>query len=118
MARAKGDTAEQRALDHLRERGLTLVTRNWHCRMGELDLIMRDGDDLVIVEVRQRSRSGYGSAAESITATKRQRLTRATRLYLQRHPREARRPVRFDVVALDGSGEPEWIRHAFLPEAP
>jgi len=86
--------------------------------MGELDLIMREGNELVIVEVRQRTHPGFGSAAESITATKRQRLTRAARLYLQRHPREAERPVRFDVVALNGDGEPEWIRHAFLPEAP
>ncbi|MFP4130718.1 MAG: YraN family protein [Thiohalospira sp.] len=118
MARAKGDAAEERALNYLRGQGLTLITRNWHCRMGELDLVMRDGEELVIVEVRQRSRSGYGTAAESITATKRQRLTRATRHYLQRHPPEAQRPVRFDVVALDGNGDPEWIRHAFLPEAP
>ena len=118
MARAKGDAAEERALNYLQRQGLTLVTRNWHCRMGELDLIMREGEELVIVEVRQRTHASFGGAAESITATKRQRLTRAARFYLQRHPREAQRPVRFDVVALNGDGEPEWIRHAFLPEAP
>jgi putative endonuclease len=118
MGREEGTAAEERALAHLRDRGLELVTRNWSCRMGELDLIMRDGGQLIIVEVRSRARSGFGTAAESITATKRQRITRATRLYLQRNPREAQRPVRFDVIALDGDGEPEWIRDAFRPEAP
>ena len=118
MAREKGAVAEERALAHLRDRGLSLVTRNWNCRMGELDLIMRDGNELVIVEVRSRANPEFGTAAESITATKCQRITRAARLYLQRNPREAQRPVRFDVVALNGDGEPEWIRDAFRPEAP
>lgn len=118
MGRQEGTAAEERALAHLREQGLDLVTRNWSCRMGELDLIMRDGAELVIVEVRSRTHPGFGTAAESITATKRQRITRAARLYLQRNPREAQRPVRFDVVALDGDGDPAWIRDAFRPEAP
>ena len=111
---AQGTAAEDLALHYLEARGLTLVTRNFRCRTGELDLIMRDGEYLVFVEVRSRRHARYGTPAESVTRTKQQRLLRAVALYLQRQRLDP--PCRFDVVAiLQAEGEPqvEWIRDAF-----
>ncbi len=111
---AQGATAEELALHYLETQGLTLVARNFRCRVGELDLIMRDGEQLVFVEVRSRRHSRYGTPAESVTWTKQQRLLRAAAFYLQR--RRLDLPCRFDVVAiLQAEDEPriEWIRDAF-----
>ena len=110
----QGQAAEQQACGYLTEHGLTLVARNYRCRMGELDLIMRDADALVFVEVRSRRAGRHGSPAESITAIKQHRLQRAAAHYLQRHPVDA--PCRFDVVGITrdaGKTHIEWIRDAF-----
>ena len=117
-SRDRGSEAETRALDALRAAGLTLVERNWHCRYGELDLIMRDGDELVFVEVRSRRRSigsHFASAAESIGPRKQQRLVGAAACYLGNLRTPPR--CRFDVVTLettsDGTMEQKWIQDAF-----
>ena len=81
---AQGTAAEDLALRYLEAQGMTLVTRNFRCRTGELDLIMRDGEQLVFVEVRSRRYIRYGTPAESVTRTKQQRLLRAAAFYLQR----------------------------------
>ena len=102
---AQGTAAEDLALRYLEARGLNLVTRNFRCRTGELDLIMRDGEQLVFVEVRSRRHARYGTPAESVTRTKQQRLLRAAAFYLQRQRLDP--PCRFDVVAiLQAEGEP------------
>jgi len=112
---AQGAKAEDLALRHLEAQGLTLVTRNFRCRMGELDLIMRDDGYLVFVEVRSRRYSHYGTPAESVTPAKQQKLLLAAAFYLQRQTLDL--PCRFDVVAIlrPASVEPqvEWIRDAF-----
>ncbi|MCB1794082.1 MAG: YraN family protein [Candidatus Competibacteraceae bacterium] len=111
---AQGSAAEDLACRYLEARGLTLVTRNVRCRGGELDLIMRDGEHLIFVEVRSRSHTRYGTPAESVTRSKQQRLLRAAALYLQRQRLDL--PCRFDVVAIlqaDGEPQVEWIRDAF-----
>lgn len=106
----QGAAAEDRALAYLAAQGLTPVDRNFRCKAGELDLIMRSGETLVFVEVRQRSGSGYGGAAASVTATKQQRLLRAAQFYLQRFRFPP--PCRFDVVAIEGE-HIDWLRDAF-----
>jgi len=111
---AQGAVAEDLVLGYLQGQGLTLVTRNFRCRVGELDLIMRDGEYLVFVEVRSRRSIRYGAPAESVTRTKQQKLLRAAAFYLQRQNLDL--PCRFDVVAvLQSGGDPqiEWIRDAF-----
>jgi len=111
---AQGTAAEGLACRYLEARGLILVARNYRCRVGELDLIMRDGEQLVFVEVRSRRHSRFGTPAESVTRTKQQRLLRAAAHYLQHERLDL--PCRFDVVAiLQADGEPrvEWIRDAF-----
>lgn len=104
-----GADAESRALAYLQRHGLQLVERNFLCKMGEIDLIMRDGATLVFVEVRARADASHGGAAASITPAKQRRLVRAAQRYLQRF----RMPpaCRIDVVAIDGTTF-AWLRNA------
>ncbi|MBC7982729.1 MAG: YraN family protein [Candidatus Obscuribacterales bacterium] len=117
LRKEAGDAAEQAALEHLQQRGLKLLHRNYHCRGGEIDLVMIDGTALVLVEVRLRSDLRYGGAAASVDRRKQQRLTIAARHLLTTHRELGRYPARFDVVALepqsDGLLKLEWIRDAF-----
>jgi putative endonuclease len=109
---SRGDLAEQTAAEYLERRGLRIVTRNYRCRFGEIDLIAESGATVVFIEVRARARGEFGSAAESITAAKRKRVIAAARHYLA--ARRERRACRFDVVLLNGDkSEPEWIANAF-----
>ncbi|GAC1632296.1 MAG: YraN family protein [Nevskia sp.] len=112
MSLLRGAEAETRALRHLEARRLRLVARNWRCRGGELDLVMRDGETLVVVEVRSRGRSDYGSAFESIDARKQAKLILATQNFIAMHPEHAAREVRFDAVAIDGE-QLQWLKAAF-----
>jgi putative endonuclease len=109
---AKGAAAEQLAADYLQCQGLRLIERNFRVRGGEIDLVCRDGKTTVFVEVRLRSRSDFGGAAASITASKQARLILAARHWLQRH---GETPCRFDCILLDGldAQSIEWLRDAF-----
>ena len=103
-----GRLGEDAALAHLLQHGLTLVQRNFRCKGGEIDLIMRDHASLVFVEVRQRASARFGGAAASVTPAKLRRLRLAAQLYLLRL-----RPVpacRFDLVAID-AGQLSWLRN-------
>lgn len=115
----QGHAAENRAADFLRARGLAILQRNLRCRAGELDLIAREGDLLVFVEVRTRSDHRYGGAVASVNRDKQRRLLRAAAFFLPRLTRcyfAGRTPIcRFDVVCIQ-NGELEWIRHAFAAE--
>lgn len=108
-----GAAAEALAARFLAQRGLTIVERNWRRRCGELDLVARDGDTLVFVEVRLRRGGDFGGAAASITAAKQARIVAAAGLYLARLPRTP--PCRFDAVLLDAldPARIEWLRDAF-----
>jgi putative endonuclease len=109
-----GGDAEERAAQQLLAAGLTLLHRNYRCRLGELDLVAREGRTLVIVEVRLRSSSRFGGAAASITHAKRRRIVLATRHLLARYPSLQKWPVRFDAVLVGaGDGPIEWLRGAF-----
>ncbi len=105
----QGQAGEQRALQYLARHGLTLVEANFSCKCGEIDLILRDGEALVFVEVRQRGGSTHGGAAASITPAKIRRVVRAAQTYLLRFPRVP--PCRIDVVAIDGEAI-DWLRDA------
>ncbi len=109
----KGDQAETLACSHLQQTGLQLVEKNYRCKGGEIDLIMRDGESLVFVEVRFRKSSSFGSAAESVTASKQRKLITAASHYLQRQRNSW--PCRFDVVGITGEHDPviQWIKDAF-----
>ncbi len=97
-----GRAAEQLALDYLHRHGLRLVARNFNCRLGELDLVMREPGRLVFVEVRYRRDPRGITPAETITPAKQRRILRTAQHFLQRHPRWAGLQLRFDLVALSG----------------
>ncbi|NOV25611.1 YraN family protein [Cupriavidus necator] len=112
---ARGAQAEDRALAHLRSQGLEPVVRNYRCKGGEIDLVMRTPDGtLVFVEVRHRSGRDFGGAAASITPAKQRRVLLAAGHYLATLARVP--PCRFDVVALE-PGRLEWLQHAFDVDA-
>ncbi|QDE40866.1 YraN family protein [Luteibacter pinisoli] len=110
--RVTGDHFEDAARSFLEHRGLRFVRANFLCRLGELDLVMRDGEVLVFVEVRYRRSAAFGGALGSITARKRQRIISAAQVWMRANPWDAQRPCRFDVVAFEGD-DVEWIRAAF-----
>ncbi len=95
----RGAQAEALAAQFLQRHGLAILARNFRTRHGEIDLIARDGDTLVFVEVRLREHRGFGGAAASVTARKQQRIVTAARAYLARLPEEP--PCRFDAILLD-----------------
>jgi putative endonuclease len=113
-----GAAAENIAADFLRAKGLEILERNYLRRLGELDIVARDRDVLVIAEVRTRVSDRFGGAAGSVGPRKQQRIIRATSLLLQQRRDFARLRVRFDVIAVSNiaSETPaiEWIQHAFL----
>jgi len=112
----KGADAEDRALAYLQKQGCTLMLRNFRARGGEIDLVMRAGGTLMVVEVRKRSSARYGSAAESVDARKQARIVLAARWLLAQRADLAKLAVRFDVVTLDADDTIEWIRGAFDAE--
>ena len=107
-----GGQAEALAAAYLKKQGLELITSNYRCRFGEIDLIMRDGATLVFVEVRLRSNANFGGAAMSITAAKRQRLLHTAQHYLQQHGDSS---CRFDAVLMQSVDMQniEWLKNAF-----
>lgn len=110
---ARGQAAENQACDYLLQQGLTLLTRNYRCPLGEIDLICRDQKCLVFVEVRYRSSALFGGAAASIDYRKQRKIARTALHYLQRYPADC--VCRFDVVAIMPR-EVLWIRDAFEVE--
>ncbi len=107
---AAGSSAEAQACAHLRAHGLRLVAKNFRCRGGEIDLIMRDGATLVFVEVRFRRSNRFGDPAATIDLRKQARLVTAAQTYLQKFRTAS--PCRFDVVAIT-AGRLDWIPDAF-----
>jgi putative endonuclease len=114
--RALGDRGEQAAADFLVGSGMRIVERKFRCRGGEVDLIARDGADLVFVEVKTRSTGEFGEGSEAVTAAKRRRILRAAALYLSARD-SLSQPCRFDVVsvrlAASGTTLLEHLKDAF-----
>ncbi len=120
--RARGTAAEALAAVYLMMKGLRFVARNYRCRAGEIDLIMRSRrpELLVIVEVRYRRHSRFGGAVASVTAAKQKRIIRAASLFLRQDPGLAVIPLRFDVLGIEGAlwrPQIRWIRNAFESES-
>ena len=109
--RVIGQHAEDQAARFLERHGMLILTRNFHCRGGEIDLICRDGKTLVFVEVRLRRNADYGGAGASVTTSKQRRIILAAQHYLASQARFDA-DCRFDCVLLDAKNI-EWIRDAF-----
>lgn len=118
--RAAGARYEAIALAYLERAGLALITRNFCCRLGEIDLVMRDRDVVVFVEVRYRRGAAgvttFGDGVDSVSAGKRAKLVRAAAMFLSTQPRLANHPCRFDVLGVAGDEDApvlDWRRNAF-----
>jgi len=113
-----GREKEQLAARFLRSRGLRILTSNYQCRSGEIDLIAEDEGYLVFVEVRYRSKLGHGTALDTVTSAKQNRILRCATHYLTRHPHLLSTSCRFDVVGLDRMEQSQrlsirWVKNAF-----
>jgi putative endonuclease len=108
-----GFLAERDARRRLQKAGMRIIACNYQCRCGEIDLIAQSPSELVFVEVRYRSRSSFGGAAESISRSKQQKIIRSAANFLMRHPEFETLPCRFDVLIYENRREPEWIVAAF-----
>jgi putative endonuclease len=107
-----GRAAEDAAVAYLESQGVEIVTRNFRRRLGELDVVARERDTLIIVEVRKRSSNRFGGAAASVDFRKQVKLQRTAAQLLQQRKDLAGLRVRFDVVAITPAGI-DWIKHAF-----
>jgi putative endonuclease len=113
----QGQMAEQAALAFLQARGLQLIERNARFSVGELDLILRDENTLVFVEVRQRKSNAFGGAAQSIDRRKMKKCALAAQCWLKMHPQFRNSRCRFDAVLLTGRENDwriEWLENAFV----
>lgn len=116
---SKGKSAELKAKKYLQKNDLALVSQNYRCKGGEIDLIMKDGSTLVFIEVRYRRKNEYGSSEESVDIHKQRRIIHAATHYLHTHPSMQSCACRFDVIALCQDSQNtarlqfNWIKHAF-----
>lgn len=113
LAQQRGQVSENAALAYLQDRGLVLCARNVRYRVGELDLVMRDGSTIVFVEVRYRRQSSFGGALATINLAKQRRLIRAAQCWLQQQSQNMSPPCRFDVIAINDA-DIEWVCDAFM----
>jgi putative endonuclease len=117
FSRERGTQVETAVSRYLKQQGLKLLASNYHCRGGEIDLVMQDKSVLVFVEVRYRKNTRFGSAAETVNKRKQSRIILTAQHYLQQHTGK-HDSCRFDVVAVspaDSGFQFEWINNAFEP---
>lgn len=117
QASKRGLAAETFVSGWLQQRGLHLIERNYHCHYGEIDIVAQEKDVLVFVEVRYRSSAGFGTALDSVTYTKQQRLIQTALHYLQARQVSASVLCRFDVVGVYqdqyAHWHCQWVQNAF-----
>ena len=110
-----GIDGEDYAVRYLVGAGFTIVTRNWHCPDGEVDILALDGNTLVVIEVKTRTSTAYGLPLEAVTWRKAEKLKTLAMRWLREHPH--RGPVRFDVISIvmpkHGRPELQHVRAAF-----
>lgn len=111
-----GKDGELKACRYLQAKGLKLLQQNYYCPLGEIDLIMQDSTDIIFVEVRFRSSKDFGSAIETITKSKINKLVKSATHFLQKKNWLHKINSRFDIIAINVSGtkhEIDWIKNAF-----
>ena len=110
--REKGAAYEQLAINYLQDRGVAVLEHNYRNRRGEIDIIGKDGDYTVFIEVKYRKDQKKGDPAEAVTVYKQRRIRRVAEHYLYSRPYGGEVPCRFDVVSVLGA-EISWIKDAF-----
>jgi putative endonuclease len=118
--RRKGLHYETQARDYLVHRGLKLVTENYHCRFGEIDLIMLEQEALCFIEVKYRKNQGYGGAISAIPPQKQRKIIKTALFFVAEHKKLAQRAMRFDALIIQqhsaGDSDVDWIQNAFYAE--
>ncbi len=113
-----GHWAEDQAVAHIQQQGFTIVTRNFLCRGGEVDIIATQGNHLVFVEVKYRRHNAMGGAISAITSKKQKRLLLAANIFLQQQPRFHNYACRFDFVGISGGTAAtvklQWLENIFI----
>lgn len=113
----KGQCAEQLAAKFLRSNGLKVLTQNFHCRFGEIDIIAQDNNTIIFIEVKYRKQTSFGGAISAVPVSKQQKIIKSAQIYLQQAAlNEYNTACRFDVIALQGSfSQPDinWLTNAF-----
>ncbi len=107
--RKTGYQQEVRAQEYLEQQGFQAIQRNYYSRFGEIDLIMRDQQTLVFVEVRSRRSEKFGTPLESVRPQKQRKLILAAKDYLLKHPYHG--PLRFDVLGIKSNGQENKYSH-------
>jgi len=111
---------EDRARNYLQARGLRLLERNYHCRFGEIDLIMLERDTLCFIEVKYRASAAFGGSIDALPRSKQRKIIKTALFYLAAHKSRADHPMRFDAFLIqrqaDGNHAIDWIRNAFYAE--
>ncbi len=113
--RADGQAAERHARQWLEQHGLRWIESNYHCRFGEIDIVMQEATCVVFVEVRWRQHRAFGGAAASVDARKQSKLIRTAEHYIATRNLTARQDCRIDVLAMrrtDAAWDVEWIKNA------
>ncbi|MBK8574216.1 MAG: YraN family protein [Elusimicrobia bacterium] len=109
----QGKEAEELALHHLEKKGYRLKTANYRTKMGEIDLIMEKGENIIFVEVRERKSNAYGTPAESVTSRKQKRIAKAALMFVKEN-RLANHYLRFDIVSVQNE-KITHLENAFAP---
>jgi putative endonuclease len=108
---------EKVARSYLSKRGLDILKERYRCRLGEIDLVCRDGPTLVVVEVRARRSGSFASAIDSVDRNKQRKIILATEHLLMRNPHWYAQPLRFDVIAVSeidtATPSIQWLKNAF-----
>ncbi|MCF6288520.1 MAG: YraN family protein [Proteobacteria bacterium] len=111
-----GDYWENVAFEYLKRQKLKLVTKNYSCKIGEIDLIMTSNDILIFVEVKYRKNEDWVSAPEAVTPSKQRKIIKTAQLFLLQNKKYQDWICRFDVIAIQGTKQnPEinWFDNAF-----
>ena len=112
-----GRQAENYAGSWLKKHRLKILKLNFHSRWGEIDIIALDQDTICFIEVRYRKSSTHGTAVDSVTSQKQQRIIKTAQAYLQQHLTHKSRPARFDVISMSGNLDKpdiDWYKDAFM----
>ena len=112
MSLKTGKNYEKIAQKHLEKAGLKTICSNFNCKMGEVDLIMQDKEELAFIEVKYRSSSHYGGSLYAVTQSKQKRIIKAAKAYLKKQGASDKIACRFDVVAIE-PGNIQWLKDAF-----
>lgn len=111
-----GTRYEEMACDYLHKNGVHMLEKNFRCRQGEIDIIGQDKETLVFFEVKYRATMKNGAAEEAVTPEKQRKICRTADYYRYCHNYGEDRPIRYDVIAINGKGTEMtlvWYQNAF-----